>query len=128
MTVTIPEELKYSDKHEWVKVEGNIATMGISGFAQDQLGDIVYLELPEAGKEVKVKDAIGVVESVKSVSSIYSAVSGKVIEVNNDAVATPQLINQDPYEKGWLVKIEMADPEELNSLLSAADYQKSVEG
>jgi glycine cleavage system H protein len=128
MSITIPDGLKYSDKHEWVKAQGNTATMGISAFAQDQLGDIVYLELPEIGKEVKAQEAIGVVESVKSVSSIYSPVSGKVVEINNEAVSAPQIVNQDPYEKGWMIKIEMANPDELNSLLSAQDYQKAIGG
>ena len=120
----IPEGLRYSKNHEWLKVDGNIATLGISHYAQDQLGDVVYVELPPVGKELKVGEEFGVVESVKSVSSLYFPVSGKVAEVNSKLGDSPQLVNEDPYGKGWMLKIEMTTPNEAQSLLSATDYKK----
>ena len=123
----IPEGLKYSKEHEWLKAEGNLATIGITHHAQDQLGDVVYVELPAAGKELKAMEEFGVVESVKSVSSLYCPVSGKVVEANAELNNGPQLVNEDPYGKGWMIKIEMSSPSDLNSLLSAADYKKLVE-
>ncbi len=122
-----PEELKYSKDHEWVKTEGKTATIGITHHAQDQLGDIVYVELPPPGKELKVSEEFGVVESVKSVSSLYSPLSGKVIETNQELNNHPQLVNEDTYGKGWIIKLEMTNPAELNSLLSAADYKNIIE-
>ena len=123
----IPEGLKYSKEHEWLKAEGNLATIGITHHAQDQLGDVVYVELPAAGKELKATEEFGVVESVKSVSSLYCPVSGKVVEANSELNNGPQLVNEDPYGKGWMIKIEMSSPSDLNSLLSATDYKKLVE-
>ncbi len=120
-----PEDLKYSKEHEWVKAEGKIATIGISYHAQDALGDVVYVELPSVGKELKAMEEFGVVESVKSVSSLFSPVSGKVAEVNSALNDAPQAVNEDPYGKGWIIKVEMANPTEINSLLSSADYQKT---
>jgi len=122
----IPDELKYSKDHEWVKVEGNTAIMGITAFAADQLGDIVYVELPAVGKEFKAADEFGVVESVKSVSSLLCPVSGKIVAINEELSNTPQLVNQSPYEKAWMIKIELASPTELESLLSSTDYQKAL--
>jgi len=121
-----PENLKYTKDHEWAKIDGKTATIGISFHAQDQLGDVVYVELPAAGKEIKAGDEFGVVESVKSVSSLYAPVSGKVLEANLDLNSAPQLVNQDPYGKAWMIKVEMSNPGEANSLLSAADYQKEL--
>lgn len=120
----MPEDLKYSKEHEWVKVEGNIATVGITSFAQDQLGDVVYVELPSSGKELKSMQEFGVVESVKSVSSLYSPVSGKVVEVNSGLNNSPQLVNDDPYGKGWIIKVKMGNAAELDALFSAEDYKK----
>ena len=122
----IPQDLKYSKDHEWVKVEGKVATIGITHHAQDQLGDIVFVETPEVGKEFKNHDEFGVVESVKSVSSLYSPVSGKVIEANGELANSAQLVNEDPYGKAWMIKVEMADPAEADKLLSADDYKKLV--
>ena len=121
-----PDELKYSKDHEWVRVEGNSATVGITAFAQDQLGDIVYVELPEIGKEFKAADEFGVVESVKSVSSLLCPVSGKITEINGELSDSPQLVNQSPYEKAWMIKIELTNPAELEGLLSSTDYQKTL--
>ena len=121
-----PEDYKYSKEHEWVLVEGNVATIGITDFAQDQLGDIVFVELPAVGDKVSKEDAFGVVESVKAVSDIYAPVSGKVLEVNDDLPENPEMLNEDAYGDGWIIKIEMSDPEELNDLLSATEYEEYV--
>jgi glycine cleavage system H protein len=118
------EGLKYSKEHEWVKVEGKIATIGITDYAQDSLGDVVYVEVPPLGKALKAMDEFGVVESVKSVSSLYCPVSGRVVERNEALEKQPELVNDSPYENGWIIKVEMSDPAELNGLLSASDYQK----
>ncbi|MFA6549108.1 MAG: glycine cleavage system protein GcvH [Candidatus Margulisiibacteriota bacterium] len=123
----IPPNLKYSKEHEWVKVDGNIATVGITFYAQDHLGDIVYVELPKVGKELKAMDEFGVAESVKSVSSLYCPVSGKVVEVNAALNDKPQLVNDEPYGQAWMIKVEMSAPAELSSLLSPADYQVLTE-
>jgi len=119
-----PEELRYLDTHEWVKVEDKIATIGISHYAQDQLGDLVYVELPEVGTEFSAKDPYGSVESVKAVSDVHSPVSGKVIEINEALQDTLEQVNQNCYGEGWMIKVEMSDPSEVESLLTAEDYQK----
>ena len=124
--MNIPKELKYSKDHEWVKVEGNIATVGITDFAQDQLGDVVFLEAPEVGAELAAGDGMGTVESVKAVSDVYSPLSGKVVEANEELADAPQLINEDPYAKGWIAKIEIADTAEVAALLDAAAYEEVV--
>ena len=121
-----PEDLKYTKEHEWVLVEGKVATVGITDFAQDQLGDIVFVELPAVGDKVSKEDAFGVVESVKAVSDIYAPVSGKVLEVNDDLPDNPEMVNEDAYGDGWMIKIEMSDPEELQDLMSAAEYEEYV--
>jgi glycine cleavage system H protein len=121
-----PEDLKYSKEHEWVLVEGKVATVGITDFAQDQLGDIVFVELPAVGDKVSKEDAFGVVESVKAVSDIYAPVSGKVLEANDDLPENPEMINEDPYGDGWIIKIEMNDLEELQDLMTAAEYEEYV--
>lgn len=121
-----PEDLKYSKEHEWVLVEDNVATVGITDFAQDQLGDIVFVELPGVGDKVSKEDAFGVVESVKAVSDIYAPVSGKVLEVNDDLPENPEMVNEDPYGDGWMIKIEMNDPEELLDLMTATEYEEYV--
>jgi glycine cleavage system H protein len=121
-----PEDYKYSKEHEWVLVEGNVATVGITDFAQDQLGDIVFVELPAVGDKVSKEDAFGVVESVKAVSDIYAPVSGKVLEINDDLPENPEMLNEDAYGDGWIIKIEMSDPEELADLLNASEYEEYV--
>lgn len=121
-----PEDYKYSKEHEWVLVEGNVATVGITDFAQDQLGDIVFVELPAVGDKVSKEDAFGVVESVKAVSDIYAPVSGKVLEVNDDLPENPEMLNEDAYGDGWIIKIDMSDLEELNDLMTAAEYEEYV--
>ena len=122
-----PEDLKYSKEHEWVLVEGTTATIGITDYAQDQLGDIVFVELPAVGDKVSKDEAFAVVESVKAVSDVYAPVSGKVLEINDDLPETPDMLNEDPYSDGWMVKIEMNDLEELEDLLTAAEYEVYVE-
>jgi glycine cleavage system H protein len=121
-----PEDLKYSKEHEWVLVEDSVATVGITDYAQDQLGDIVFVEMPAIGDKVSKEDAFGVVESVKAVSDIYAPVSGKVLEVNDDLPDNPEMVNEDPYGDGWMIKIEMNDPDELQDLMSAAEYEEYV--
>ena len=122
-----PEDLKYTKEHEWVLIEGGTATVGITDYAQDQLGDIVFVELPAVGDKVSKEDAFGVVESVKAVSDIYAPLSGKVIEVNDDLPDDPEMLNEDPYGDGWVVKIEITDPTDLDDLLDAVAYQQYVE-
>lgn len=126
MAEKTPANLKYSKDHEWIKVEGNVGTIGITHFAQDQLGDVVFVELPAVGRTLKSNEQFGVVESVKTVSDLYSPVSGKVLEVNGDLEGTPELVNQGPFDQGWMLKIEIADPAELDSLLDAAGYEAYV--
>ncbi len=121
-----PEDLRYSKEHEWVLVEGNVATVGITDYAQEQLGEIVYVELPEVGEKVSKDDAFGVVESVKTVSDVYAPVSGSVIEVNDDLPGNPELLNDDPYGDGWMLKIEMSDPDELEDLMTSEEYERYV--
>lgn len=119
-----PEDLKYSKEHEWVRVSGNVATVGITDYAQDQLGEIVFVELPEEGEEFEKGDAFGVVESVKSVNDIYAPLSGRVVEINDPVLDSPEIVNEDSYGEGWLIKIEMANAkEELKDLLSARNYE-----
>ena len=122
-----PENLKYSKEHEWVKADGKIVTVGITHYAQDSLGDVVYVELPPVGREFNAMQEFGVVESVKSVSSLYCPVSGKVVERNASLEKQPELVNRSPYDEGWIIKVEMSKPAELNGLLSAADYQKLLQ-
>jgi len=122
-----PEELKYTEEHEWVKVEGDIAIVGITDFAQNELSDIVYVELPEVGKNIKKGDVIATVEAVKTVADVYSPVSGEIIEVNEKLKDEPSIINNDPYGEGWIAKVKMENPEEINALLDHAAYKKLVE-
>ncbi|MFQ5895148.1 MAG: glycine cleavage system protein GcvH [Nitrospinota bacterium] len=122
-----PDELKYTKEHEWVRVEGDRAVVGITEYAQGELGDIVYVELPEVDSEVERNGTFGVVESVKAVSDLYVPVSGRVVEVNESLQEEPELVNSDPYEDGWMIVIEMGDPSELGELMSAEDYQAYIE-
>lgn len=120
-----PEDLYYAASHEWVKAgEDGIATVGISDFAQSELGDVVFVELPEAGSEVTARDEVSVVESVKTASDIYAPVSGEIVAVNDLLEDSPETINSSPYENGWIFKIRMSNEEELKELLSAEDYKE----
>jgi glycine cleavage system H protein len=123
----IPKELRYSEEHEWATVDENIATIGITDYAQEQLGDIVYIELPETGTQVIKGDKFGVVESVKAVSDLYSPVTGTVVTVNTGLPNTPETINEEPYGDGWMIRVEMSNPEELDDLMNAAEYEKFIE-
>ncbi len=122
----IPKELKYAKTHEWIKVEKEIGTAGITDYAQEQLTDVVFVELPQIGKVVSKGEAVAVVESVKSVSDIYAPASGEMVEVNKALENKPGLINEEPYGKGWIFKIKIKNPKELDSLLSAEEYEKSI--
>ncbi|SHI46742.1 glycine cleavage system H protein [Malonomonas rubra DSM 5091] len=122
-----PEELKYTEEHEWVMVEDDVVTIGITDFAQDQLGDVVFVELPEVGDQLEAGKPLGVVESVKAVSDVYSPLSGEVVEVNDDLPDEPEMLNSSPYEDGWMVKVKLNDSGELDDLMDAAAYQEFIE-
>lgn len=125
MAFTTPSELQYSKSHEWVLLEGNQATIGISDYAQDSLGDIVYVDLPSVDSEYATHDIFGAVESVKAASDLFIPVAGRIIAVNEDLISAPELINTDPYGKGWMIKVELSGDRE--ELLSAADYEAFVD-
>ena len=118
-----PEDLKFSKEHEWVLVEGGVATVGITDYAQDQLGDIVFVELPAVGDKVSKEDAFGVVESVKAVSDLYSPVGGEVVEVNTALEAKPEMVNKQCYGGGWMIVVKLTDPKELGTLMDAKTYE-----
>jgi glycine cleavage system H protein len=121
-----PNEYRYSKEHEWAKREGASARVGITDFAQHELGDVVYVELPKIGRKVKQHESFAVVESVKAASEVYSPISGEVIEVNQKLDGHPELINQSPHGDGWIVVLKMDDPKELETLLTAVDYEKHI--
>jgi glycine cleavage system H protein len=121
-----PGDLKYSKEHEWVRLEGDVAVIGITEFAQDELGDIVYVEQPKVGDALKQNEQFGVVESVKTVSDLYSPVSGEVVEVNEDVTGSPENINKDPYGTGWIIKVKTSDASELDSLLTPEAYKEMI--
>ena len=123
-----PSNLKYLDSHEYVQLEGEIATIGISAFAVDQLGDIVFIELPEVGDGVTKGESFGTVESVKAVESLNSAVTGTVVERNDAMVESPEQVAEDPYGEGWLLKVRVNDPQDINDAMSADEYRTQVEG
>ncbi len=125
--MNLPEELKYTKQHEWIKLDGETATIGITDFAQNQLTDIVFVDLPEKGKQVEKDKVAMVVESVKSVSDIFSPLSGEIVEVNSELSDNPEQINKDPYDKGWMFKLKLSKKEEYETLMSAEDYKKFVE-
>jgi len=125
--MNIPEKLYYTKEHEWTSVSGDIVTVGITDYAQGELGDIVFVELPEIGIETTIAQPFGVIEAVKTVSDLYAPVSGKVVEVNNALVNKPDLINKDPYGEGWIIKIQVENKEEFNNLLDASGYKKLLE-
>ena len=127
--MNVPEELKYSKDHEWAKVEdGGTVRIGITYYAQDALGDVVYVDVPTVGAEVKANDTFSEVESTKSVSDIYAPIDGTVVEVNADLADAPERVNEDPYGEGWIAVIQPADPSQLDALLDAAAYQALIEG
>ncbi|MBI1729560.1 glycine cleavage system protein GcvH [Candidatus Acetothermia bacterium] len=121
-----PEKFRYSKEHEWVKQEDGKARMGITNYAQDELGDVVYVELPAMGAKVKASDSFITVESVKAASDVFAPVSGKVVEVNRELESHPELVNQSPHERGWMAVLEMANPDELDKLMTAEEYEEYV--
>lgn len=124
--MNIPTDLKYTKEHEWIKIDGNLAVIGITDYAQDELGDIVFVELPTVGDEVKVGQPFGTIEAVKAVSEIFSPLSGKVAAINELLEDDPMIINSDPYGDGWMIKIEFSDSGEAESFISSDDYQKVI--
>ena len=123
-----PDDFYYTKDHEWLKIDGNKSTVGITDFAQKQLGDVVYVEFPQSGAQLEFHQSLGVIESVKAVSDIYSPVSGEVIEANQKLNDSPELINEDPHEKGWIIRMKIKDEGELDKLMSASEYEKFLEG
>lgn len=119
----IPDDLHYSKDHEWVRVEGDIAVVGITDYAQNSLGDVVYVELPKAGDEFAANEAFGSVESVKAVSEVFAPISGEIAGTNEALADTPENVNQDPYGEGWMIRVKMSNPGEVDSLLTAAEYE-----
>ena len=124
--MAVPEELKYSKEHEWVKVEGDTVTIGITEYAQGELGDIVFVELPETEDDIEEGESFGSVESVKTVSELYAPVSGSVVEINEELEDSPELVNESPYEKAWMVKVKLNDESQLDDLLSADQYKEMI--
>ena len=124
--MAVPSELKYSKEHEWIKVEGNTVTIGITEYAQSELGDIVFVELPEVDDDIQEGDTFGSVESVKTVSELYAPVTGKVVEANEELEDSPEFVNESPYEKAWMVKVELSDESQLDELMSADQYSEMI--
>jgi glycine cleavage system H protein len=124
--MNIPVNLKYTKDHEWVKIDGDVATIGITDFAQGELGDIVYVEVETEGETLALEETFGTVEAVKTVSDLFMPVSGEVIEFNSDLESQPEVVNNDPYNAGWMIKVKMSDMSEVDGLLSADDYQNLI--
>jgi glycine cleavage system H protein len=124
--MNIPDNLRYTKDHEWIKAEGNIATIGITDFAQGELGDIVFIDINTSGNTLAAGEIFGTIEAVKTVSDLFMPVSGKVIEVNSGIDKNPESVNKDPYGSGWMIRIELSDASEINNLLSSDDYKKQV--
>jgi glycine cleavage system H protein len=122
-----PEDLKYSKEHEWVRMNGNVAEVGVTVFAQESLGDVVYVDLPESGTEIDQFAKFGEIESVKAVSDLFSPVGGKIVEVNPEATERPEVVNEEPYGSGWLIKVELSDAAQLDGLMDAASYEATLE-
>jgi len=125
--MNIPEELKYTEEHEWVKIEDNIATVGITDFAQGELGDIVYIEIDTLDNDIDSNQVFGTVEAVKTVSDLFMPMAGKVIELNTNLEDKPELVNEDPYGDGWIIKIEILEQSQIDSLLSPSDYKNLID-
>ena len=125
--MNIPEEFKYTEEHEWVKIEENIATVGITDFAQGELGDIVYLEIDTLDSQIDSNEVFGTVEAVKTVSDLFMPIAGKVIEVNASLEDKPELVNEDPYGEGWIIKIDISEQSQIDSLLNPSDYKNLID-
>ena len=126
MSTDIPSDLRYSKEDEWVRIEGDIATIGITDYAQDQLSDVVYVELPASGDTISIGETFGVVESVKAASDLYMPASGTITAVNEDLPDAPELVNDDPYGEAWMIKVQLSDPSELDSLMDATQYEAYI--
>ncbi len=124
--MNIPNELKYTKEHEWCRIEGDVAVVGITDFAQSELGDVVFIELPEAGTAADAEKEFGTIEAVKAVSELFAPVSGEIVEVNQAVADSPETVNQDCYGDGWMIKIKLSDPTEVEALLDAAAYEKII--
>ena len=124
--MNVPESLRYTSDHEWISVDGDIVTVGVTDHAQEELTDVVFVELPDAGREVSVGDAVAVVESVKAASDIFAPVSGEIVEGHAEAEGEPSLVNTDPYGKGWIFKVRVPDPEALDEMMDAAAYRELI--
>ena len=122
-----PDDLRYTREHEWVRIEGDVAAIGVTDYAQEELGDVVFVELPAVGSKVKHSEPFGVIESVKAVSDLYAPISGEVLEVNRALENEPELVNKDPHGRGWMIRLRPADSAEIESLLDALSYQKLVD-
>ncbi|WEG16468.1 glycine cleavage system protein GcvH [Alkalihalophilus pseudofirmus] len=126
MSANVPKELKYSEEHEWVKVEDDKVRIGITDFAQSELGDIVFVELPEVGDDIEANEPFGSVESVKTVSELYAPISGKVVEINEELDDSPEFVNESPYEKAWMIVVELKDSNEVDKLMNDSEYAEMI--
>lgn len=124
----VPDDLRYTDSHEWLRAEGENGTVGLTAYAADQLGDVVFVELPKVGRSLKARETFGVIESVKAVSDMYAPVGGEVLEVNDQLAAKPELVNADPYGQGWMLRLRLAKPAEADELRDAESYRALVTG
>ena len=122
----LPDNIKYTEDHDWVDISDGVATVGITDFAQSELGDIIFVEFPDEGITVEQKESVGTLEAVKTVADIFSPLSGDILELNQDLESNPELINEDPYKSGWILKIKISNAEEIESLLSNSDYEKLI--
>ena len=125
--MNIPKELKYTEEHEWIRIDGNTATIGITDFAQGELGDIVYIDIDSIGNELDGNEIFGTVEAVKTVSDLFMPIKGKVLEINSDIESTPEIVNEDPYGKGWIIKIEIHEEQDISNLLSDEEYRNMID-
>lgn len=124
--MNIPSDLKYNKDHEWVKIDGDVVTIGITDYAQGELGDVVFVELPEEGTEIVINETFGSIEAVKAVADLFSPVSGEVIEINEAIMDEPEKVNQDAYGEGWMIKIKTSNPDEISELMDASDYEAHI--
>ena len=124
--MNVPENIKYTKEHEWISIDGDVATVGITDFAQGELGDIVYVEIETEGETLNAEEVFGTVEAVKTVSDLFMPLSGEIAELNEGLDADPEAVNRDPYGDGWMIKIKMSDPSQVNALLSAAEYKELI--
>ena len=125
--MNIPKELKYTEEHEWIRIDGNTATIGITDFAQGELGDIVYIDIDSIGNDLDGNEIFGTVEAVKTVSDLFMPIKGKVLEINSDIESTPEIVNEDPYGKGWIIKIEISQDQDISNLLSDEEYRNLID-